>query len=218
MQLRRPRRIFRSSLGRPARGVPRLALNIRPLHLGIGAIAIAFLGLGALVTAGPVIPMNPFAGQPAPSVRVAASAADIAVVDGSTLRLAQRVVRLLGIETPERGQTCRTSVATDHSLAGFDCGAAATAALAALVRERPVACDVRDSDSMGRPLAICDAGGTELNLALVAGGWARAGSARTLAGAKAEDLKRAELLARSEHRGLWARVTGASGDSPSATW
>lgn len=214
MQLRRPRRIFRSSLGRPARGAPRLALNVRPLHLGIGAIAIAFLGLGALVTAGPVIPMNPFAGQTGPSVRLEAAASDIAVVDGSTLRLAKRVVRLLGIETPERGQTCRTSVA----VSGFDCGAAATAALAALVRERPVACEVRDSDSMGRPLAICDAGGTELNLALVAGGWARAGNAPTLAGGKAEGLKKAELLARSERRGLWARVGGPSGDSPAATW
>ncbi len=207
MQLRRPRRIFRSSPSRPSFGLARLAGSARPVHLGLGAVVL--LGAAVLAFDGPLSSAGPlagvFAGRSAPSVRVEAAAGDIAVVDGSTLRLAKQVVRLLGIETPERGQTCHAASTMGAAVGGFDCGAAAAAALAALVREHKVACDVRDTDSMGRPLAICDAGGKELNLALVADGWARAGRARGLAGNRAEDLKKAELLARSEHRGLWAQ-------------
>lgn len=216
MPLRRPRRIFRSSPSRPSLGLLRLAASVRPLHLGLGAIVL--LGAAVLAFAGPLSSAGPlagvFAGRSSPSVRVEAAAGDIAVVDGSTLRLAKRVVRLLGIETPERGQTCQGAGATGSSPAAsparFDCAAAAAAALASLVRERRVACDVRDTDSMGRPLAICDAGGRELNLALVADGWARAGNARGLTGNRPEILKKAELLARREHRGLWAPPPAAT--------
>jgi endonuclease YncB( thermonuclease family) len=224
VKLRRPRRIFRSTLPRPARGTPRLGLRARPLRAGplliwFGAIALGFLGLGALVTANtlfpngfPAGPQDSMSARSAPADRVAAAASDIAVVDGSTLRLAQHVVRLLGIETPGRGQTCQSAAPA------FDCGAASTAALAALVHARPVTCDIRDSDSMGRPLAICTADGAELNRALVAGGWARVGGAANLASAKAEELRNAENLARTEHRGLWARNAGGSANGSDAAW
>ena len=55
-----------------------------------------------------------------------------------------------------------------------DCGAAATNALAAMVRELPVACRVTGMDGLGRPFAVCQASGTELNSAVIAAGWARA--------------------------------------------
>ena len=55
-----------------------------------------------------------------------------------------------------------------------DCGAAATNALAAMVREAPVTCRVTGVDGLGRPFAVCQASGTELNRAVVAAGWARA--------------------------------------------
>jgi endonuclease YncB( thermonuclease family) len=204
VKLRRPRRIFRSSLPRPARRLPRLALfsglTLRPAHLGIAAGCLAIL---ALVTAGAVFPSAPQVAPIAttPHDRVEAAASDIAVVNGSTLRLAQRVVRLLGIETPDRGQPCPSGSG------GLDCGAASTAALAALVRERNVACVLHASDALGRPLAICAAGGTELNQALVAGGWARVDTA-SLAGTRPDDLKNAEMLARTERRGLWGGQWG----------
>ncbi len=203
--------------------MPRLGFSVRPMHVGIGAIALAFLGLAALVTAGTRFPIgsqgagpqdNASAGRTAPADRLEARASDVSVVDGSTLRLADRVVRLAGIDTPARGQACQAS--------GFDCGAASTAALAALVRDRRVACEVRDANSMGRPLAICAAGGTELNHALVAAGWARAGSAASVSGARAEDLGNAEKLARAEHRGLWAHraggQAGAADDADAPNW
>ena len=111
MQLRRPRRIFRSSPSRPSFGLAWLAGSVRPVHLGLGVVVL--LGAAVLAFAGPLSSASPlagvFAGRSAPSVRVEAAAGDIAVVDGSTLRLAKQVVRLQGIETPERGQTCHAA-------------------------------------------------------------------------------------------------------------
>ena len=114
------------------------------------------------------------------------------MVDGGTLRLRDRVVRLQGVEPPPRGTTCGPR---DGS--GEDCGAAATNALAALVREAPVACRITGEDRLGRPYGICQASGTELNRAVVAAGWARADRARP-------ELKHAEAVARAGRLGVWA--------------
>lgn len=119
-----------------------------------------------------------------------APAAQVAVVDGGTLRLHDRVVRLQGVEPPARGTACDAS--------GSDCGVEATNALAALVREAAVACRVTGADRLGRPFAVCQASGTELNRAVVAAGWARASVALPA-------LQQAEATARAEHRGVWAR-------------
>ena len=72
-----------------------------------------------------------------PAEELSAQPAQVAVVDGGTLRLGDRVVRLQGVEPPPRGTTCGPR---DGS--GEDCGAAASNALAALVREAQVACRI----------------------------------------------------------------------------
>jgi endonuclease YncB( thermonuclease family) len=181
LPLRRPRRIFRTG----ALPVPRRHV-LMPLSLGvIGAVCA-----GGLVLA--VMSSDLFGRAPAPAGQVAADPAHVAVVDADTLRLSDRVVRLLGISVPPRGRTCR-----DGSGQDFDCGVAATNALAALVREAPVDCQVRGADRMGRALAVCEAGGRELNRALVDAGWARADDS-------SPTLEAAETTARSQRRGLWA--------------
>ena len=91
-----------------------------------------------------------------------------------------------------RGTTCQASDGK-----GFDCGAAATNVLAALVRETPVACRINGQDEFGRPFAVCEASGTELNRAVIAAGYARADRSQPA-------LERDEATARSERRGLWA--------------
>ncbi len=181
MPLRRPRRIFRSA----ALPVPRRHV-VLPLALGLA---------GALCAAGVVLAVmssDLFGSAPPPVGRVAADPAQIAVVDADTLRLSDRVVRLAGIAVPHRGDTCRDGGGQD-----FDCGVAAANALAALVREMPVDCQLHGTDGMGRALAVCEAGGRELNRALVDAGWARADRSSPA-------LEAAETSARSEHRGLWA--------------
>lgn len=121
-----------------------------------------------------------------------ALAADVRVMDGDTLRLGDRTVRLAKVDAPERGQTC-----ADASGQAFDCGAAAAEALSRLVNGRSVVCLVSGRDRFGRGLGLCSAGGAELNAGLVAAGWALA--AEDDAGVQA-----LEADARRTARGLWA--------------
>jgi endonuclease YncB( thermonuclease family) len=181
LPLQRPRRIFRSS---PA---------VVPSRRVFGVLATGITGGVALVLLGLIIGSTDLFGRAAPPLRaIAADAWSVAVVDGDTLRLRETVVRLLGVQAPERGQTCH---GRDGS--GFDCGVASANALADLVREHPVDCQLRGQDPMGRALAVCSAAGRDLNVALVAGGWARAGGGLP-------ELASLEHEARAGHRGLWA--------------
>ncbi len=123
----------------------------------------------------------------------AAAAADVRVVDGDTLRLRDRTVRLMGLEAPERGLRC-----TDPTGRGFDCGVAAAEVLARMLADRDVDCRVRGRDNFGRALGVCSAGGTELNAGLVTAGFALA------EGGGASVLGAAEAAARRDGRGLWA--------------
>jgi endonuclease YncB( thermonuclease family) len=119
-------------------------------------------------------------------------AADVRVVDGDTLRLGDRTLRLSGIEAPARGLRC-----TDGEGRGFDCGAAAAEALARLVAGRDLVCRVHGRDRFGRALGACSTGTADVNASLVDGGWARA--SETSGG-----LAASEATARAERRGLWA--------------
>ena len=115
----------------------------------------------------------------------------VAVVDGQTLRLRETVIRLHGVVAPMRGQECRGKDGTR-----FDCGAAASEALAALVRGHAVTCRLDGRDDAGFPQGHCEAGGVSLNRAVVSAGWARADS-------HAGDLTAEEAAARSQRVGIW---------------
>jgi endonuclease YncB( thermonuclease family) len=130
---------------------------------------------------------SPAARLGAPTRQLSAAPEQVAVIDSGTLRLGDRVVRLRGVEPPSH-TTC----------ADQDCGAAAANALAAMVRDTPVVCGVSGTDGLGRPYAVCQAGGTELNRAVIAAGWGRAAD-------DLPDLERAEYMARADNRGVWGR-------------
>jgi endonuclease YncB( thermonuclease family) len=182
----RPRRIFRSSLtGLPP--VDRRAFMV----LLVGAIVAggAFAAFSLVRDRGATGPQ-----AAPPQQELVAPAAMVAVVDGGTLRLNDRVVRLSGVNPPTRGTECGT---------GQDCAVASANALAAMLHEDPVACRVTGKDGLGRPFAICEASGTELNQAVIAAGWARADDHQP-------DLLAAEALARAQHRGAWATMHGAT--------
>ena len=121
-----------------------------------------------------------------PSRHVSATTERLAVLDGETLRIGDRVVQLEGITAPARGSPC-----PGDDRAAADCGAAAANALAALLRGNAVDCTIRGHD---RLLGDCFAGGTRLNRALVRAGWARA---------EAAELREAEAEARVVGRGMW---------------
>lgn len=90
------------------------------------------------------------------------------VVDGDSLIIDGRQVRLDGIDAFEAAQRCERPGGV------YGCGAAAKAFLAGLVENRLVACDVVGTDRYGRALGLCRQAETDLNAALVEAGWALA--------------------------------------------
>jgi endonuclease YncB( thermonuclease family) len=147
------------------------------------------VGFGAVVMM-LALPANLFGRAPVLSGELHAESSQVAVVDGQTLRLREITIRLAGILAPPRGLACR-----DPAGSAYDCGAAASAALASLLRGRLIACMLNGRDEAGFPQALCEAGGTEINRALVEGGWARAVAAASFGNE--------EQAARMARRGLW---------------
>jgi len=89
------------------------------------------------------------------------------ILSGGLLRIEGQLVRLAGVEVPEREQRCPLSGSRT-----WNCGRAADGELARLVKGKPVTCQVRGRDEAGVTLAGCDAGGIDLAGALVKAGYA----------------------------------------------
>jgi endonuclease YncB( thermonuclease family) len=101
-----------------------------------------------------------------------AAAGAVRVVDGDSLEVEGRRVRLLGIDAPELSQSCEGPAEE-----AIPCGRLAREALLRLVRGSgaggTLRCREYGEDRFGRVLAVCTlAGGEEVNRALVREGWA----------------------------------------------
>lgn len=138
-----------------------------------------FCGLGA-----PLLSAAPLHAQ-----RVAGTAT---AVDGDTLEVSGRRVRLFGIDAPESDQTCKK----DGS--NWACGQTATEQLAALILDQRVECRGNGVDQYGRMLGVCWAGQEQLNEVMVEQGWAVAYRQYS------DDYIAAELRAKTNHLGLWS--------------
>jgi endonuclease YncB( thermonuclease family) len=114
------------------------------------------------------------------------------VVDGDSLEVAGRRVRLFGIDAPEFRQHCR-----DGSGAVYACGQEARRALADAIGGRSVTCTPVGA-SHDRSVAVCEAGGHDLSEALV-----RQGHALELRRFSGGRYAEAERTARDARRGLW---------------
>ena len=178
--MRPPRRLFhRSSLtARAARG-RRSPVLWASLAVGVPAALLAWFAVSL-----------PGSGATAPD-HLHADPGQVAVVGGDTLRLDGHIVRLTGVEAPNRGDSCK---------GGADCSGAARSALAGLVHDREVDCSLSGQDNQGRPYADCAADGLDLSRAIVASGWARAEQNHPM-------LAELELRARRQGAGLWAAGT-----------
>ncbi len=181
MALRQPRRIFRGSssgFNGPRRGLPGALMA----GLLAGAVALFLILL--------VSPAELLGRVPPLTGSMSAVPARVAVVDGETLLLNDTVIRLDGVSAPHRGQACSAAEGAG------DCGSQSAKALAAMLRDREVLCRFNGRDHEGFPRAVCDAGGQELNRAMVRSGWARARA--DMPGLLAE-----EAQARASGLGLW---------------
>lgn len=113
------------------------------------------------------------------------------VIDGDTLEVDGRRVRLFGIDAPELGQTCV------RDGAAWACGHESARQLRALVGSDPVYCRGDEVDQFARLLAVCSTGSLEPNRAMVAEGGATA--FRQYSQAYVAD----ETRARASRQGLW---------------
>jgi endonuclease YncB( thermonuclease family) len=114
------------------------------------------------------------------------------IVDGDSLRMGGRSIRLDGIDAPEWDQTCR-----DAGGRTWRCGQAAKQALRERLRGQTVSCRPRAIDRYGRTIAVCAlADGSDLNAWMVQQGFAIAsGFSGTYAAEEAE--------AKAAKRGIW---------------
>jgi len=112
----------------------------------------------------------------------------VRVTDGDSIVLDNERIRLRGIDAPELNQTCGKDGAS------YPCGRMARDELVGLTNGKPVTCQGSERDRYGRLLAVCLAGGVEINRRLVRSGWAVAYG----------DFEGEEDAARQAGLGLWA--------------
>lgn len=115
----------------------------------------------------------------------------VRVVDGDTIEFKNgSMVRLLGIDAPEKKQTC-------FKASGYkwDCGKLATDRLKELVGGRVVTCDLeRRQDVYGREIGVCHTNNVNINAWLVSNGYAEA------------DAKYSELFIHVEAEAVRAKI------------
>lgn len=90
------------------------------------------------------------------------------VIDGDTLAIDGRRVRLEGIDAPEVQQRCLSSGQQ------WSCGQQAALMLSNWIADRPVSCYSRGLDRFNRVLARCFVGNDDIQAWLVSNGWALA--------------------------------------------
>lgn len=137
-------------------------------------------------------------------------------VSGDVLSVNGRLIRLGGIEAPDRDQKCQRP-----GNPRWRCGQAAETALARLVRRDVVRCELRGADEVGRRIGTCTVNGQDVSGALVreghvfsAGGlFAGYGSLENEARAQKSGLWRGEAERPSEYRAkLWNEAKRAAPD------
>lgn len=116
----------------------------------------------------------------------------VGIIDGDSLRVDGREVRLLGIDAPEAGQSCR-----DEAGADWPCGRDAARSLRDLTANRSISCTGSAEDRYGRLLARCRAGELDLAAEMARRGFAVSGARQDFT------YSAEERAARDAGRGLW---------------
>ena len=118
--------------------------------------------------------------------------ADIKVIDGDSLLIGKKEIRLSGIDAPEYHQQCYDS---QDNL--YPCGKNAAKALQKMIKNHQISCRKIVKDRYKREVSVCFSGKTNLNYQMVTQGWAVAYTRYT------KDYVPAEQEARKYKRGIW---------------
>lgn len=121
---------------------------------------------------------------------ISSPAAPAIAVDGDSLEIGSRRIRLMGIDAPEYDQFCKRG---DGTL--YPCGQLAADYLKTLTEGKIVTCRIHKQDKYKRDLCTCYVGNTDLNAEMI-----RSGNAVVyLESAYAAE----EALARRSRTGIW---------------
>eukprot|EP00241_Pyramimonas_parkeae_P006690 CAMPEP_0114260484 /NCGR_PEP_ID=MMETSP0058-20121206/20519_1 /TAXON_ID=36894 /ORGANISM="Pyramimonas parkeae, CCMP726" /LENGTH=319 /DNA_ID=CAMNT_0001375737 /DNA_START=156 /DNA_END=1112 /DNA_ORIENTATION=+ len=115
------------------------------------------------------------------------------VVDGDTLKMGDERVRLYGVDAPESKQMCTTNQGKEYA-----CGVVSTQQLEQHIGNQKVSCAVKNKDQYGRNVAVCSAGGEDLNRWMVQNGLAVAYREFS------SDYVRDEENAKLSRKGIWS--------------
>lgn len=108
--------------------------------------------------------------QPQPDMNPAnfpAIIGQVRVINGDTLMMNGRYIRLYGIDAPETDQTC-----ANRSGRSYHCGRQATTWLRNWLADNEVECRIMQQDAKGNMVGTCSLGQYDLGAALVNAGWA----------------------------------------------
>jgi endonuclease YncB( thermonuclease family) len=114
------------------------------------------------------------------------------VIDGDTLEIAGRRIRIFGIDAPEQDQTCERGGGGT-----WYCGAEATRLLNRIARSQIIECRVRATDIYGRLVARCSVGDEDLGRAMVRSGFA-------ISSSRNREYASEENDARAGRLGIWS--------------
>jgi endonuclease YncB( thermonuclease family) len=117
------------------------------------------------------------------------------VIDGDTIEINRKRIRLHGIDAPEQKQKC-----LDANKLEYACGEYATTFLRTKVQSARVSCNVNGVDRYKRLIAVCYIGSENINNWLVRRGWAIAYKRYS------KDYVSTEKKARIERNGVWKGV------------
>ncbi|MFA5900625.1 MAG: thermonuclease family protein, partial [Hyphomicrobium sp.] len=154
-------------------------------------VAFALVGVVALGIL-TLLPARETAARPAADYGPPISGT-VRVIDGDTIVVDSRHIRLEGIDAPEIAQRCGR-----RFFGTWACGAAATHALASIVAGRSVTCDSRGDDAYGRTLGVCFVNGQDINAHMVREGFAWAFVKYS------KSYVREEAEAKSARAGIWS--------------
>ena len=98
---------------------------------------------------------------------VSSPAAPAIAVDGDSLEIGSRRIRLMGIDAPEYDQFCKKN---NGEL--YPCGQLAADYLKTLIAEKNITCRIHKQDKYKRDLCTCYAETTDLNAEMIRAGYA----------------------------------------------